>query len=252
VDRLRAQLKLHEDTLRTVEAERAALTKDLLKLTEQLHALQNAIGKRPARGGGTGRPSDRPATGTTPADDPDPRPAPKGTADPLEGASKRNRARYPGVGPGSTRSSPEPVGNAAEAPATADRPANVPATPASTSARVLAEGGVDVISLATAYVDAQAAADIDKARTERLEKLRDKGFVSQEEIETELRRIATAQRKFKLLRAIAEAELDAAKAELDAVARAIDEGVLPKSKRIGIEARIRVLQLILEPAEKTK
>ncbi len=72
------------------------------------------------------------------------------------------------------------------------------------------------------------------------------------EVEADLMSAATAQRKFKLLKAIAEAELAAAKAELEAVAQAIDEGALPKSKRVGIEARIRVLGLILEPADKAK
>ncbi len=220
VARLTAQLKAQEDKLRRVEAERAELMDQMKRLADRVHELQDVLKKTPAS------PTTPRASDDASSFKPDPAP----------------------TSPRPKRKSPNPFDSLAptKTPSVAR-----PEVPASAASRAVADGAVDVINLATAYIDAQAAHDLAKARAERVEKLRGKGYASQEQIETDLLTAATAQRKLKLLRAIVEAEVAAAKAELDYVDRAIAEGILPKSKRIGIEARLRVLGLIVEP-EKSK
>jgi len=116
----------------------------------------------------------------------------------------------------------------------------------------VAEGSVDVINLATAYVDAQAALDVAKAKAERTDKLRGKGYISDDEAETLRMNAVVAERKLKLLRAIGEAEVAAAMAELEAAETEYRAGTLPRSRVTAIQGRIRVLKMIMESPADTK
>ena len=105
----------------------------------------------------------------------------------------------------------------------------------------LAGGTLDLVALATSYTDAVGNVQVAKLRV-RAAAEKDERIEEQ----IQMASLDTAQRKARLLRSIAEVAMEGAKAELEQSHQLAKQGVLPQSKLAEAEAKLRILNLILD------
>jgi beta-lactamase regulating signal transducer with metallopeptidase domain len=99
---------------------------------------------------------------------------------------------------------------------------------------------LDLVSLASAYVDSLGEVEIAQLRAEQAKGHRDMSETRIAQVQME-----TAKRKNRVFRGIAEAALESAKAELDTVARQHEMGIASRSAMSEAQSRLRILEVIL-------
>jgi beta-lactamase regulating signal transducer with metallopeptidase domain len=264
-----------EEERDSLEKEIEDLNEELAKLREQINDLNTARGRGRGEGDAPGtrgpnRPSVRgPSTGA-------PTPGAGAYPGPQPGGAMKSSHRWP----------PFPSPSASPAPAPGARGLSQslpPATPQDAASewplnaviRGLAGGGtlgspprddagldpdlagssgratiaglqIDLVTLATTYADAVASHELSTAKLESVQKLRTENLRSEEELAVARINVTAADRKVRLLRAIAEAARDAAKQETELVQKGISEGTIPRSRLAPLAASLRIIELILD------
>jgi hypothetical protein len=117
---------------------------------------------------------------------------------------------------------------------------------------------LDLIQLATTYVDAVGVMELAQLKMKRIDKLADRNVVTQLEADSARVATKTAERKVALLKTIIEQEIEdtsenrkAAEVQLKFEQRLVKKGYAnqtPSASRIRqLDGRLRTLQLILKP-----
>ena len=112
-----------------------------------------------------------------------------------------------------------------------------------------AAAGLDLVTLAVAYVDAAGDVRTARARLERTAKLAGSNDVSPLQLDLDKATLDTAQRKAELLRMLVDIARAAASAEHEQVRKLVDERLLPQSRLAETEARLKILELIAKSGQ---
>ena len=125
---------------------------------------------------------------------------------------------------------------------------STPRGPAS-GANVVGPAGIDLVNLGVLYVDATGDLRAIRADVERLSKLAKSNDVSQSELAAREAALQTAQRKVQLLRGVVEIAMSGAKSQYKSAREMADKGILPQSQLSEAEAKLRILELILQSGQ---
>jgi hypothetical protein len=111
---------------------------------------------------------------------------------------------------------------------------------------------LDMVNLATAYIDAMGSLKLAQSRYTQLERLRSAGAsaVSQSELDAAAIQLETARQKAELLAAVAQTAHDAAKAELAHLEKLIQRGFATQSSGAAATAKVKLLETILQQTKK--
>ncbi len=104
---------------------------------------------------------------------------------------------------------------------------------------------LDLVSLATTYIEAVEKLELARLRFNILDRHEAK-VVSQEELETAQINMQAAERKVKVLRQIARVAYDAAAAEAQTARAAYEAGHATQGQVVEADARLKILEVILE------
>jgi len=99
---------------------------------------------------------------------------------------------------------------------------------------------LDLVSLANSYVDSVGSLQIAEVQMQENQAKRDGAAVRIAQVHVE-----TAKRKMQIFRSIAEAALEAAKADFEFTSQQFNQGLVTRNTLIEAESRIKILQAIL-------
>jgi hypothetical protein len=111
---------------------------------------------------------------------------------------------------------------------------------------------LDMVNLATAYIDAMGSLKLAQSRYAELERSNSRvpGAVSKSELDAAAIQLETARQKAELLTAVAQTAHDAAKAELAHLEKLIQRGFATQSSGAAATAKVKLLESILQQGKK--
>lgn len=141
--------------------------------------------------------------------------------------------------------------NPSQLPAVAPSPAANP-TVSNTPAASARMPELDLVNLATAYIDAMGSLKLAKSRYQQMERLNAAGAsaIAKTEVDAAAIQLETAQQKADLLGSVAQTALDAAKSELAHLEKLIQKGYATQSSGAATTAKVKLLEQILQQGKK--